>query len=170
MQGAVLDEKSSGTAAWILSKPVSRSTFLLSKLIANSLSTLVVMLVLPGALAYVQFVLASDSVSFSCFLGGLGLMALHTIFYVALTMLLGVLSDSRGVVLGVSLGTLLGGTLLRSIWPLSLFLPWVLPDMAASVFIGNPLPTVMLTPVLMTFVWSVVFVLVGIRRFNYQEL
>jgi ABC-2 type transport system permease protein len=170
MQGAVLDEKSSGTAAWILSKPVSRSAFLLSKLIANSLSVLTVMVVLPSVLAYVQFMLASGSVSVPHFLGGLGLLALHTLFYVALTLLLGVLSDNRGVVLGVSLGILLGGTLLRSVWPLSLILPWVLPDMAASVFLGNPLPVQMLIPIMMTFVWTVLFILIGVRRFNRQEL
>lgn len=170
MQGAVLDEKSSGTAAWILSKPVSRSAFLLSKLIANSLSVLTVMVVLPSVLAYVQFMLASDSVSVPRFLGGMGLLALHTLFYVALTLLLGVLSDNRGVVLGASLGILLGGTLLRSVWPLSLILPWVLPDMAASVFLGNPLPVQMLVPILMTFVWTVFFILMGVWRFNRQEL
>jgi ABC-2 type transport system permease protein len=170
MQGAVLDEKSSGTAAWILSKPVSRSAFLLSKLIANSLSVLTVMVVLPSVLAYVQFMLASDSVSVPRFLGGMGLLALHTLFYVALTLLLGVLSDNRGVVLGASLGILLGGTLLRSVWPLSLILPWVLPDMAASVFLGNPLPVQILVPILMTFVWTVFFILMGVWRFNRQEL
>src|SRR5512133_615051 len=35
MQTAVVGEKRSGTAAWVLSKPVSRTAFILSKLIAN---------------------------------------------------------------------------------------------------------------------------------------
>ena len=34
MQGVVIDEKKSFTAAWILSKPVSRNAFILSKLLS----------------------------------------------------------------------------------------------------------------------------------------
>ena len=35
MQGSIIDEKKSGTAAWIMSKPVSRTAFIVSKLLAN---------------------------------------------------------------------------------------------------------------------------------------
>src|SRR5689334_175599 len=48
MQGAVLDEKKSGTAAWVLSKPLSRPAFILAKLTANSLAALVLMVALQG--------------------------------------------------------------------------------------------------------------------------
>ncbi len=52
MQGVVVGEKKSGTAAWVLSKPVTRPAFILSKVIANSLGVLVTMVVLPGIVAY----------------------------------------------------------------------------------------------------------------------
>ena len=38
MQGTTLDEKKYGTTEWILSKPVSRSAFIWSKLCANGLA------------------------------------------------------------------------------------------------------------------------------------
>jgi ABC-type transport system involved in multi-copper enzyme maturation permease subunit len=34
-QGAIVGEKQSGTAAWVLSKPVSRSAFILAKLLTD---------------------------------------------------------------------------------------------------------------------------------------
>ena len=46
-QDAVIGEKQSGTAAWILSAPVSRSAFILAKLVANGIGFLVT--IVPGA-------------------------------------------------------------------------------------------------------------------------
>ena len=51
-QEEVLDEKRSGTAAWILSKPVSRVAFILAKVTANAIGILIIMVLLEGALAY----------------------------------------------------------------------------------------------------------------------
>ncbi|MCL4248012.1 MAG: ABC transporter permease [Anaerolineae bacterium] len=45
MQGSVIDEKKSGTAAWIMSKPASRPAFVLAKLVANTLALLIIVLV-----------------------------------------------------------------------------------------------------------------------------
>ena len=171
LQGAVLDEKTSGTAAWILSKPVTRSAFILSKLLANAASVLALMVLLPSLIAFFQFALAVDSLDPLRFLAGVGLMVLHVLFYLTLTLLAGVLSDNRGIVLGTTLGFLLvGGTLLRSAWPLSLISPWVLPDIAGAVLAGNPLPTSMLLPVLATALWTAVFVWLCVWRFDKQEL
>ena len=41
MQRVLVGEKHSGTAAWVLSKPVARTSFIISKLLANSLGVLV---------------------------------------------------------------------------------------------------------------------------------
>jgi len=40
-QDALIAEKHSGTAAWVLSKPVSLSAFILSKVIANAAGILI---------------------------------------------------------------------------------------------------------------------------------
>jgi ABC-2 type transport system permease protein len=53
MQGTIIDEKKSGTAAWVLSKPVSRAGFILSKFIANAASAFVIMIVLQAVIAYI---------------------------------------------------------------------------------------------------------------------
>src|SRR5215213_1911159 len=92
MQGSVLDEKKSGTAAWVLSKPLSRRAFILAKLAANSLAALLIMIVLQGVVAY-GLLSAFDKnppMLFS-FIAALGLMALHLLFYLTLTLMLSTL-------------------------------------------------------------------------------
>jgi hypothetical protein len=64
-------------------------------------------------------------------------LALHTCFYLVLTVLLGVWSQSRGAVLGGALGCLLGGSILSSlVHPLAVLPPWsmsgLLPALAAG--------------------------------------
>jgi ABC-type transport system involved in multi-copper enzyme maturation permease subunit len=51
-QDSILGERHSGTAAWVLSKPLRRHAFLLAKLIAYGLGFLVTGVVLPGFIAY----------------------------------------------------------------------------------------------------------------------
>jgi ABC-2 type transport system permease protein len=170
MQGAILDEKTSGTAAWILSKPVTRGAFLLSKLLANAVSMFVLLIFVPALVAYAQFVLGDTGIQPVAFLVGVGLLALHTIFYLTLTLLLGVVSENRGAVLGIALGMLLGGTLFRNLWPLSLVTPWLLPDLVVSLFAQTPLPGKMYAPILVTAAWSVFFVIASVWRFKRQEL
>ena len=75
MQDALVGEKESGTAAWVLSKPVSRSAFVLSKLVANLVGVLITMVLLPSLVAYLQISLAGGgSVNPINFLGGLGVI------------------------------------------------------------------------------------------------
>ena len=54
-QSRIIGEKQSGTAAWLLSKPLSRHAFLLSKLLADGMGMLVTMLGVEGVVAYAQF-------------------------------------------------------------------------------------------------------------------
>jgi ABC-2 type transport system permease protein len=168
-QGDVLDEREAGTAAWILSKPVPRSAFLLSKLASNVVSVMLLMVLLPALLAFLQFsIVVGGGFSPGAFLGGLGLMTLHVLFYLTLTLMLGVLLKNRGVLLGVSLGVLLGGMLLRSLWPLSLVMPWVLPDLAGRALAGEALGLAL--PVIVTAGWALLFVGAAVLRFESLEL
>jgi ABC-type transport system involved in multi-copper enzyme maturation permease subunit len=54
MQDALVGDKRAGTAAWVMSKPAARLSFILSKLIANSLGMLTTMVVLPGIVVYMM--------------------------------------------------------------------------------------------------------------------
>jgi ABC-2 type transport system permease protein len=176
MQGAVLDEKKSGTAAWVLSKPLSRTAFILAKLAANTLAALLIMIVLQGAAAYTLMnTLAEIPPAFMAFVAGLGLMALHLLFYLTLTLMLGTLFSERGAVIGIPIGLLFGSQFLMGLAPvLAQVMPWGIimpagdvPALADLLMRGQPLPTVM--PIIGTALLSVVFVGVALVRFEREE-
>ena len=93
-QGLILDEKKSGTLEWVLSKPASRTALLASKLIASAIGIVVVLVALQGALAYVQLALKGSPLAVLPFIGAMALVALNALFYLALTLMLGVLVDA----------------------------------------------------------------------------
>lgn len=178
MQGAILDEKKSGTAAWVLSKPLSRPAFILAKLTTNALTAVLIMIILQGVVAYIQLRMwDANPPMLLPFLAGLGLMALHLLFYLSLTLMLGTLFNERGAVLGIPIGLLFGAQLLMGFAPaLAQVMPWliVLPSvgnqsfaLAQQVMMGLPLPTI--TPIIATIVWIVLFTGVAVWRFEQEE-
>ncbi|MHA1938821.1 MAG: ABC transporter permease subunit [Candidatus Thorarchaeota archaeon] len=60
MQRAIVGEKVEGTAAWVLSKPVTRTAFVVSRLIGNTLGIVVTSTLIPGILVYVTAGLLTD--------------------------------------------------------------------------------------------------------------
>src|SRR5215217_4770161 len=56
-QGAIVREKQLGTAAWILSKPVARSAFVLAKFVAYAVGFVGLAIVLPSTIFYGQSVI-----------------------------------------------------------------------------------------------------------------
>jgi ABC-2 type transport system permease protein len=166
MQGAILDEKKSGTAAWVLSKPLSRPAFILAKLTANFLAAVLIMVVLQGVIAFIQLSLFDPNApALVPFLAGLGLIALHLLFYLTLTVALGTVFNSRGAVLGIPIGLLFGAQFLMQLAPaLAQVMPWAIvipagdaPSALANLaMLGQPLPTV--TPIIATVLWIVIFI------------
>ncbi len=177
MQGEILDEKKLGTAAWILSKPVSRSAFVLAKLLANAASQWVLMIVVPGAGAYGLLTLNGYPLPIGLFVVAWGLIFLHLMFYLTLTLLLGTLSDGRGAVIGIPLLILLGFQFVLQVVPaLGAVMPWALvtatPGITSAGLVvdllkGQPLAT---TPLVMTAVWCVIFTVAAVWRFKREEL
>jgi ABC-2 type transport system permease protein len=171
MQDELITEKQLGTAEWVLSKPVSRSAFLLAKLVAHTSGMLVVMIAVPSAGVYALLAIyAGAPYSLAPFLAGVGLLALHTFFYLCLALVLGVLAERRELLLAVSLASLLGGSFIRDFIPRpALFTPWFLPDVAGLAAMGLSIPAELAIPVLATFIWAVVFIVVALRAFRRHE-
>ncbi len=82
VQGAFVGEKRSGTAAWVLSKPVTRIAFVVSQLVGNTIGVLVTAVLVPGVLVYVTLGAISELgwLPLLDFLVGLGVIALSTFF------------------------------------------------------------------------------------------
>jgi ABC-2 type transport system permease protein len=166
MQGAVIGERQSGTAAWILSKPVSREAFLLSKLLIDNLGFLVSMVLIQGAIAYGLMTFKGVEIHPGTYLAALGMLYLHILFYSTLTVMLGVLLDTRGKVLGISIALLLIQQQFAQSGP-GIHLPGALPYAAADVMAGKPLPSVF--AVLSAGILIVIFILVAFRKFRSEE-
>ena len=177
-QDSILGEKHSGTAAWVLSKPLRRPAFVLAKLIAIGLGILVTGILLPGAVAYFQLThFGLQGLTPVGFAGALGLVALHTLFYLTLALMLATLFNGRGPVLGISLGILMSGLmitfftktpgLLLVIMPWRLVMPLGQGPLAGYLALGAPLPT--LTPIVAAILWCLLFTGVAIWRIRREE-
>jgi ABC-2 type transport system permease protein len=173
-QGAIVGEKQSGTAAWILSGPVSRAAFILSKLVANAIGFLVTGVVLQGLIAYLQMALRLGGfLPLIPIVTALSLHALHLLFYLTLTLMLGTFFNSRGPVLAIPIAILIGQGILESLakgfapWFPWHILPAKLPGLAGIAALGEPLPS--FSPIVAVSLSSLVFVLLAIWRFEREE-
>jgi len=177
MQGALVGEKKDGTAAWVLSKPVSRPAFILAKLAANGLGVLATMVVLPGVIAYLLFLIgANTALDPAIFLAALGVLFLNHLFYLTLTLMLGALFNSRGAVIGIGLGLLFIQQYLIGLLPvLRYVLPWnlVIPlnnqtdAFVPDLLLGQPIRSYI--PLFVVAVECILFVLIAVRRFSREE-
>jgi ABC-2 type transport system permease protein len=169
---SVLGEKQSGTAEWVLSKPVSRSAFILAKLIAHTIPILLLLVALPSAMAYGLFLLKGVSVP-DTFLVAVGLMGMHTLFYLVLTIAGGVFLTNRNTLLAITLGSALGGVLLANlVAPFVMWTPWPLAAIASGLVAGaeEALPGMLFLPVVFTAFWSLVGIIAALIGFNRVEL
>lgn len=172
-QGAIVGEKQRGTAAWILSKPVTRTSFLLSKLSGYAIGFGVVALAVPWVvfLAEDRFIAGND-VALVPMLGALGLLALHLLVYLALVIALGTVFDSRGPIAAIGIGVLLTGQFFGGMLPVAAVtvLPWILPDLADAVARGGELPASLPTALIANGAVIVAATVTGLWRLSRQEL
>jgi ABC-type transport system involved in multi-copper enzyme maturation permease subunit len=172
-QGDVVEEKQSGTAEWVLSSPLSRESFILSKLFVNLAWFLAILVVLQGAISNVILEAFSvGTVAWPNLALALSLQGLHLLFWLTLVLVLGTFFRSRNPVIGVPLIFLFVQRLIPEIagsansW-VSLVLPERLPEYSTSLALGEALPS--LVPIITAVVLSLVFVLLAILRFKREE-
>jgi ABC-2 type transport system permease protein len=172
VQGAIIREKQLGTAAWVLSKPVSRSAFVLAKMLSYFLAYLILPLILTSLVFYGQSqMLWSQTPALPPFLAGWLVMALHMLFYVSFTLMLGTLFNTRGPVSAIGLGFLFGGQIFPNFLPqwVTLIFPWKLSELAPALALEQPLPLGWPIPVIATAVWTIVFIALALWRFGREE-
>lgn len=171
-QDEIIQEKQSGTAAWILSKPVSRQAFILTKMLSNITGGVIFIVALPAFVALVEIYLAvQHSVPIVPFLAGTAVVLLALIFYLSLVILLGVLFEQRGPVLGIAFGVMFGGLIASQFAPqVSFFLPVNMDKIAFSISQGQALPAMAVSQLIATAAWSILFIAIALWRFQHTEL
>lgn len=179
MQWAIVGEKTSGTAAWVLSKPVTRTAFVVSRLLVNGLGIVVTAVIVPALVFYVLLGVVSSVgwLSPLSFLGGVGLLLIHAAFWATLTWMMGTFSSSTAVVISVPLA------IFFALWFLPPYVPglvYVSPLMLAVGEEGGSFQALSTSlmkgdapyswiPLLSALVFSAAFVAAGILRFNREE-
>jgi len=181
-QDSILGEKHSGTAAWVLSKPLRRPAYVLAKLIADGLGLFVAWVVLPGVGVYLQLLKPANGYFTPLRVAGvMGLDYLTLLFFLTLALMLATFFNGRGPVLGISLALAWAGPMPFISEPIQKYAPWlydVLPwkllidfntnrPLAMYLANGRPLPTVI--PIIATALWCVLFTAVAIWRMSREE-
>ena len=177
-QEEVLDEKRSGTAAWILSKPVSRTAFILAKVTANAINILLIMVLLEGALAY-GLIAAVTGKTFPVlpYLGALGVLYVNVMFYFLLSLMFSAATNSRGAAIGIPMAILFGYQLIVGLAPWTLQVtPWGLTNAGSGTGMANSVATalaqgqaVSALPIVATLAWCLLFVVIAVWKFNRDE-
>jgi ABC-type transport system involved in multi-copper enzyme maturation permease subunit len=170
-----VSERQLGVTEWLLSKPVSRAAYVLSKLLAHGFGVLVILVGMQGAFAYgLGWLATGEPFPLSPYLVGMAGLAVNTLFYLALTLMMGVLTANRPLLLGVSLGTHFGGVmaisfLAKFLGRFALLTPWSLFNALPAAVLGAPLPLSIWVPIGVTAGLTVVFVAVTLARFEQLE-
>jgi ABC-2 type transport system permease protein len=179
MQQVIVGEKRSGTAAWVLSKPVTRTSFVASRLVVNSLAILLTAVVIPGILVYVIFGALTPLgwLSPLGFAAGLLMMVLHTFFWLTLVLMMGTFFESTVGVIAVPMALYFalwfGAGMIPGLVYISPLLLTFTPDetkmnpLATSFMLGEP--PFSWIPLIATVVFCAIFIGVAIWRFNRQE-
>lgn len=179
MQRVLVREKNSGTAAWVLSKPVTRTAFVISRLAVNSIAILLTSVIVPGMILYITLGLFSDLrwLSPFGFMAGILMVSLHTFYWIALVLMLGTLSESSSAVIAVPIALFFVFWMGTGLFPALIYIspllltftpiPEQMNSLAGSFMAGEPAFSWL--PLISTIISCVVFIAVAIWRFNRQE-
>jgi len=179
MQRVLIREKQSGTAAWALSKPVTRTAFVVSRLVVNSIAILLTSVLVPGVLLYLTLGLFSELgwLSLFGFAAAILMVAIHTFYWIAFVLMMGTLFESSSGVIAVPMVLFFTFWMGTGLFPPLIYIspllltftpaPEQFNSLAGSLMTGEPVFSWI--PLISTIVSSVVFIAVAIWRFNRQE-
>lgn len=127
----VYGEVNSGTAEWILSKPIARESFILSKIASNALGIAITMFLPQGAISYLQLsLIAHRPLEQLPYIAAYAMLYLAALFYLVLTISLSSISKSRPLILAIPIAIVFTGQLGDVMPWLANILPWGLLEPA----------------------------------------
>jgi ABC-type transport system involved in multi-copper enzyme maturation permease subunit len=166
----IVGELESGVAHWILSKPISRFSYIFSKTVANIIGIFLTMFPVQAVLTYFIYNNSSElNVTWMSLVAVVLTLFLHVLFYISLTVLCNVLFTSRIAILAIPFGIFfLQQILINSLMKHKEFFPYNLVLGATDRLSGGSEP--LLFSVLFTLFLSIVFVIISVQIFKDKEL
>jgi len=176
-QDEIVGEKKSGTAAWVLSKPVTPIAFILSKFVSNLVSMLATMVIAPALAGFLLIGFATGGFpNILGFFAGLAVLCINLTFFLTLSLMLGTLFDEGGAVIAIPLAVHFGQQLfIGLLGPAAVYMPWamLLPvggkehGVVSALMVGAPVNTWF--PVILVTILTLLFFYISVRRFAKQE-
>ncbi len=178
MQETIVGEIKSGAASWILSKPITRESYILAKWIGNSIGSTISMIIAPTCVFYILFFLFTGEIlNLEMFSAAVAVLSLNMLFFLSFTLMMGSFQRNSSLVIGVPIGFYLLQQILVNF---SSFLvdivPWGLtnplsdgtPSIVVSFILGiQPFSTL---PILVTALYIIILVLLTIWIMKKQEI
>lgn len=165
----VSSEKRNGTCALLLTKSVSRTTFLLSKFLCATF-VLVLSLIPSFIVFYVYTYILFEKVIFLTVILGFLLYILLALFVLALTFMASTLTKSTGIAALISIGGYFFINMVSVIPRISKFSPMKLTEGAFGISTGIGSISDYMWNIIISFLVIVLFLLISILSFKHQEL
>jgi hypothetical protein len=130
------------------------------------------MLLPPLVVGYGILTFAGFEVNIAYFLLSGLLLFIHTLFFMTLSLLLGVVFSSRTALLAGTLGILFGGQLLSGLIKFLIYIgPFALTQIMPVITLQGPgaVPGDLWISLVISFAWCLVFIVTAIWRINHLE-
>ncbi len=169
---SVIKEREQGTMAWILSKPISRKSFILSKIVANIAGVMILMVVVQGIITYgIISAYNGNFINAVNFFGALGIIAMLSLFFLSMVSMIGTMTRSRYAVLGAAVTFIILGMAAAQVLPdISTYLTWKLSETARDFAMNGSLTANKITQLVSTGVWIVIFFVISLVQIGRIEV
>jgi ABC-2 type transport system permease protein len=166
--GAVANEKDHGTAAFLMTKPLSRGAFVVSKVVALGL-LLALATAVAGVLCWIYAAVLFEALPVAGFAAAVFLLWLSLCVFAAITFLASVVARSAIVAGGIGIAALLVAGILSALPVVGVYLPTGLWGLADQLAVGLT-PDALLGPVLVNVAIIALAVALSWWSFQRQEL
>jgi len=166
--GSVASEKERGTAAFLLTKPITRGAFVGAKVLAIG-ALLALATAVAGALCWIYTALLFEQLPAAQFAAAVGLVWLSLAVVAALTFLASVTTRSALVAGGVAFGAFLVAGIVSALPGIGAYMPTSLWGAAGLLALGS-VPDPLVGPILANVLFVIAAVGLAWRSFRRQEI
>ena len=178
MQESIVGEIRSGAASWVLSKPITRKSYIFAKWFGNSMGAIISMILAPTLIFYVlYFLFTGELLNFEMFLPVIAVLSINMMFFLTLTLMMGAFQRNSSLVIGVPIAFYVIQQILFNFTnSLINIVPWGLtnplsdgtPSIVVSFILG--IQPFSLLPIIITSFYIILCLILTILNFQKQDI